>query len=98
MDRGSTGAGQHTYSTFSQLHGTEAQEGNGIEGDINAMGVVGEGDQTVDTICEGGNLCLCDEVKVLPDNLLNSLKRQPDNCGLFIACCCCEDHEHRLPA
>ena len=95
---GSTKAEQHTYGTFSQLHSTKAQEVNGIEGDINAVWIVGEGDQAVDTICEGGDLCLCDEVKVLSDNLLNGLKCKSDNCGLFIACRCCEDHEHGLPA
>lgn len=87
-----------TNGALGQLHGTEAQECNGVEGDVNAVGVVGEGDQAVDTVSEGGDLCLCDEVKMLPHNLLDGFEGQPHNGGLLITCCCGEHHEHGLPA
>ncbi|KAA6429810.1 MAG: hypothetical protein FRX49_00242 [Trebouxia sp. A1-2] len=41
-----------TDGSFCQLHGTEAQEGDSIEGDVYAVGVVGERDEAVDTVCE----------------------------------------------
>ena len=87
-----------TNGSFCQLHGTEAQEGDSIQGDVYAVGVVGEGYEAVDTVREGGYLCLCDEIKVLPHNLLYGLKSQPHNGGLLISRCCCEHHEHGLPA
>ncbi len=87
-----------TNGSFCQLHGTEAQEGNSIQGDIYAVGVVGERDEAVDTVREGGYLRLCDEIKVLSHNLLYGLKSKPHNGGLLISRCCCEHHEHGLPA
>ncbi len=87
-----------TNGSFCQLHGTEAQEGNSIQGDIYAVGVVGERDEAVDTVREGGYLRLCDEIKVLSHNLLYGLKIKPHNGGLLISRCCCEHHEHGLPA
>ena len=38
------------------------------------------------------------KVEVVPHNLLDSVKRHAHNGLPFIAGCCCEDHEHGLPA
>ena len=44
-----------------QLHGAEAQEGDGVQADRQTVlaaivPVVGEGDEAVDAVCEGGHL------------------------------------------
>ena len=44
------------------------------------------------------DLCFCDVIKVLPDNLFHCVKRQAHNHGGLVICCSGEDHEHGLPA
>ena len=87
-----------TNSSLSQLHGTEAQERHSIERHIQAVRVVGEGNQAVHAVCESRDLCLCDEIKVVPYDLLNGVEGHPHDGLPFIACSRREDHEHRLPA
>ena len=45
-----------TDGALSKLHGTEAQEGNGVQADVQAVWVVGESNQAVHAVCEGGDL------------------------------------------
>ena len=40
----------------------------------------------------------CYVTKMLPNDLLNSVERQPYYCRVWISSCCCEHHEHGLPA
>ncbi len=87
-----------TYRSLSKLHGAEAKERDGVEGDIKAVRIVGEGDEAVDTVCEGCDLGLRDKVKVVPHNLFDGVKCHAHNGLPLIAGCCCEDHEHGLPA
>ena len=63
-----------TNGSLCQLHGAEAQESNGVQGDIDAVGIVRKGNEAVDAVREGGDLRLCDEIKVLAHNLLNGFK------------------------
>jgi len=45
-----------TDGALSKLHGAKAQEGNGIQADVQAVWVVGESNEAVHTVCEGGDL------------------------------------------
>ena len=67
-----------------ELHGAESQEGDGVEADVDGVRVVGEGDQAVNAVCEGGRLRLCDVVEVLPHNLLDGVERQPHYLRLLV--------------
>ena len=49
----------HTDCTLCKLHGTESQERDCVETDVQAVRVVCEGDEAVHTICESGDLCIC---------------------------------------
>ncbi len=62
------------------------------------MGIVREGDQAVDAVCEGGDVRLRDVLEVLPNDFLDGLESEPDDHLRVIAGCGCENHENRLPA
>ncbi len=68
-----------TDCSLSQLDGTETEESDGIEGDIQGVGVVGEGYEAVDTVCEGGDISFLDLLKMLPNDLLDCLEGKPDD-------------------
>eukprot|EP00967_Tisochrysis_lutea_P067898 scaffold88805_cov18-Tisochrysis_lutea.AAC.2 len=50
------------------------------------MGVVGERDKAVYTICEGGSLGLCDVVEVLAHYFLDRVKSEAHDCRVLIPC------------
>lgn len=64
---------QYTYGALCQFHGAEAQEGNGVQADIKAVGVVGEGNEAIYAVCERGDLQgnTCDSLTVFEQCLLS---------------------------
>mmetsp|Transcript_1413 Transcript_1413/g.4075 ORF Transcript_1413/g.4075 Transcript_1413/m.4075 type:complete len:338 (+) Transcript_1413:356-1369(+) len=81
-----------------ELESAKAEEGDGIEGNIQRVRVVGEGDEAIDAVREGGDLRLRDVGEVLPHDLLDGLEGQPHNCLCVVLGRSGKHHEHAFPA
>ena len=79
-----------TNGALCELHGAEAQEGDRIQAHVQAMRIVGEGDEAVHTVCEGRDL-QCSRCSMtwlshlLPHTLYPSLHLV--SCYFSVICC-----------
>mmetsp|Transcript_38382 Transcript_38382/g.73545 ORF Transcript_38382/g.73545 Transcript_38382/m.73545 type:complete len:320 (-) Transcript_38382:1661-2620(-) len=96
--RGGAGHLQLSNGSLRQLERAEAQKRDGVEGNVHVEVGVGEGDEAVDTVREGGRLSLGDVRKVLAHNLLHRLEGEGDDGALLVGGSGGEHHKHGLPA
>eukprot|EP00959_Pyramimonas_sp_CCMP1952_P144761 3030108-Pyramimonas_sp.AAC.1 len=96
--RGYPAKGSHLADgALGELEGAEAQEGDGVEGDVHVEVRVGEGNQAVHAVRERRHLGLGDVAEVLAHDLLDGLKGEGHDRALAVGGGGGEHHEHRLP-
>lgn len=58
---GGSRVGGRGHEAVGELYGAEAEEGDGVEGDVRVVLVVGKGDEAVDAVGEDRDVRLCGE-------------------------------------